>query len=499
MLRIYYIEWGPLDLAPDEAQYWEWSRRLDLSYYSKGPAIAYIIAFFTAIFGDSELGLRMGAIITSVLLTLLAYIFTNRLFNNERTAFFAALIPNLTPLFSAGSILMTTDSPLLLFWGLAIYTFYLAMESKKMRHWFITGIFIGLGLLSKYTMALIYPSIFLFLLFSEKDRVWLWRKGPYLTLIVSLLLTAPIILWNSQNDWVSFRHVLGQTHVMEGWRFSLKYFFDFLGSQAGLLSPLIFFGLIFSMIKTGREGFRGRRDYLFLFFTSAPVFLFFLLKSLQGKVIANWAAPVYFTGLIAVAAVFDNIYSESFQGITFLNKKKRKVFRSRSLIFLSLTMGLFFTMLTYYPDLIKHFGVELSAKMNPTTRLKGWEELGEAVGIVYADMQKEGDVFIVSDRYQVTSELAFYVPGQPQTYNVNLGRRMNQYDLWGGFDSLKGLDAVYVKWDRGPVEGELKSAFKECGEALPLKINRGGRIIREFFIFRCYRFKGMKSDKFEIW
>ena len=82
---------------------------------------------------------------------------------------------------------------------------------------------------------------------------------------------------------------------------------------------------------------------------------------------------------------------------------------------------------------------------------------------------------------------------------MNLGRRMNQYDLWGGLDSLKGLDAVYVTWDRGPVREDLKNIFKECGGAVPLKIKRGGRIIREFFIFRCYRFNGMTSDRFEMW
>ena len=43
-LRIAYLAWGRLDLSPDEAHYWEWSRRLDLSYYSKGPLIAYLIA-----------------------------------------------------------------------------------------------------------------------------------------------------------------------------------------------------------------------------------------------------------------------------------------------------------------------------------------------------------------------------------------------------------------------------------------------------------------------
>src|SRR5688500_3091200 len=33
----------PLDLAPDEAHYWDWSRHLDWSYYSKGPLVAWLI------------------------------------------------------------------------------------------------------------------------------------------------------------------------------------------------------------------------------------------------------------------------------------------------------------------------------------------------------------------------------------------------------------------------------------------------------------------------
>ena len=53
--------------------------------------------------------------------------------------------------------------------------------------------------------------------------------------------------------------------------------------------------------------------------------------------------------------------------------------------------------------------------------------------------------FLVSSRYQVTSELAFYVPGRPPAYNFNLGRRLNQYDFWEGPDSRLGWDAVYVE------------------------------------------------------
>ena len=61
-LRLAFLAWGGLDLSPDEAHYWEWSRRLDLSYYSKGPLIAYLIAGLTAVFGTSAFGIRLGAV-----------------------------------------------------------------------------------------------------------------------------------------------------------------------------------------------------------------------------------------------------------------------------------------------------------------------------------------------------------------------------------------------------------------------------------------------------
>ena len=43
-LHVGYLTWNcPLDLAPDEAHYWDWSRHLDWSYYSKGPLVAWLI------------------------------------------------------------------------------------------------------------------------------------------------------------------------------------------------------------------------------------------------------------------------------------------------------------------------------------------------------------------------------------------------------------------------------------------------------------------------
>jgi undecaprenyl-diphosphatase len=61
--RIWLIITGPFDLTPDEAHYWEWSRRPDWSYYSKGPMIAWLIRVGTLLFGNTVLGIRVVAVL----------------------------------------------------------------------------------------------------------------------------------------------------------------------------------------------------------------------------------------------------------------------------------------------------------------------------------------------------------------------------------------------------------------------------------------------------
>src|SRR5207253_4809792 len=77
---------GPADLSGDEAQYWDWSRRLDWSYYSKGPAVAYIIRASTALFGNIMPAVRYPALVFGVGTSLVTYLLTKKLFGSERLA-----------------------------------------------------------------------------------------------------------------------------------------------------------------------------------------------------------------------------------------------------------------------------------------------------------------------------------------------------------------------------------------------------------------------------
>jgi undecaprenyl-diphosphatase len=495
LFRLKYIQGSTFDLAAEEAQYWNWSRHLDWSYYSKGPMVAYLIYLFTKLGGNTVFAIRLGAVGISLILTYLTYCFAQQLFGSKRISFFSALVMNIIPLFSAGAVLMTTDTPLLLFWMLTIYLVYLAVAKDKSSYWYLAGVTFGLGLLSKYTMGIWIPVLLIFFIFAKKQRGWLKRKEPYLSLFVGLLVFSPVIYWNYTHSWISASHVLGLSKVSQGFSFSIRYFFEYIGSQIGIITPGIFAGLAYAWWKSWSSSpqNQGPADnfpsYQYLWCTSAPIFLLFLLKSIQGKVQANWAAPAYYTGLILAVAIFDKRYAEAGSP----QQKKRIAIFGWGSIFISAMLIL----LLHNPEYLVKLHIPLKAKYDITNRLRGWQELGNRVSNLQEAMSSETPrtpIFIFSDSYQIASELAFYVSGQPDTYCINLGRRMNQYDIWNGWDKLIEQNAIYVTDSRTELNKTITTSFTRCEFAQKIPIYLYREIIREYNIYKCYNFRGITTE-----
>jgi undecaprenyl-diphosphatase len=485
LFRYYYISSGPLDLSPDEALYWGWSRRLDLSYYSKGPMVAYLIAASTWVMGDSVFGVRFLAPLFLAMTSIIIYRFSLEIYHEDRDAekkaSLAALLPQIIPLFATIGLLMTIDSPFIFLWTLSLFLFWRAVYSRTASTqpstmlWILLGITVGLGLLTKYTMALFYVCALLSMIFSKEGAALLRRKEPYISFILSLLVFSPVVIWNLDYDWVTLYHTAGHLNIKEGFNISTKYFLDFLGSQAGVLTPLIFVLVIYGAVR-GFLTDRSSSITRILFWFWAPLLCFFIIKSFQGKVQANWAAAVYVAAFIASAG-----YLTSMQRI------------GRTILLTALTLSLVVTAVAHYPSVLK-----LPAKVDPTSRLRGWKELGLAADRAYKEMTANGDreVFVFSDKYQVSGELAFYMSGKPDTYCVNLGRRMNQFDIWGGINDHVGHDAVYVRMGDWYFPEELEEAFDRY-ERERVMIREKGRTLRVYVIFRCYGFKGVPDKEFE--
>src|SRR5213596_2606951 len=168
------------DLEFDEAHYWMWSERLAPAYFSKGPAIAFVIHASTAVFGANEFGVRFFSPVLAAGTSLLLFYFARRLFS-ATAGLWAVIALNVTPIFNLGAFLMTIDALSIFFWLAAMFAFWLALERSPYFTWYwpLTGLLIGLGFLSKYTDALELASIVLVLTLAPRLRQEFARPGLF--------------------------------------------------------------------------------------------------------------------------------------------------------------------------------------------------------------------------------------------------------------------------------------------------------------------------------
>src|SRR5438876_296358 len=97
------------DLEFDEAHYWMWSERLAPAYFSKGPAIAFVIRASTAVFGSNEFGVRFFSPLLAAGTSLLLFYFARRLFS-ATAGLWAVVALNVTPIFNIGAFAIAGKS-----------------------------------------------------------------------------------------------------------------------------------------------------------------------------------------------------------------------------------------------------------------------------------------------------------------------------------------------------------------------------------------------------
>ncbi len=467
--RIFYILLYPLDLAPDEALYWDYSRHPQISYYAKPPLTAYIIAFTTSLFGNTELGVRIGAVIMSAITSLTLYYLTKYLFGNSTLGLIAGIIPLLTVGFHLLSVLMTIDTPLILFWTLSMYFYAKAFNENAIKYWIYAGTFGALALLSKYTGILLPFLAFLFSLLYDRKK--LKEKGIYISTAIVFTGLLPVLLWNMLNDWVGFKHLftlagLMETAPPERKGFSLERIPSYIGGQILILGPSIFPYVTYSWLKYSTS---SDKNIGFLNVFSFPVFIMFLFMSIYTKVEANWPAFGYVGAIPITALLIKN------------SLKKGAIIHISSLL-----IALFFSIITHFTPLIDKFGMTklLPPERDPQGRLAGWEELGK-----FVSRWKDKNTFIFSDRYQITAELAFYVEGNPETFCIIRGRRMNQYDLWKyKMKDLKGYNAIFVSYSS--IDNRIKRGFKKVLKETVYSVKWRGKDIRKFYIYILEGYNG---------
>lgn len=429
-----------LDLAPDEAHYWDWSRHLDWSYYSKGPVVAYLIRLSCelaggsseALVGNAMLAVRLPAILCGSLLLASLYVLTVQTTGREPLAAAVVACALTLPLVTAGSTLMTIDAPYTCCWGWALVLGRHALFAQARWAWPATGLVVGVGILAKYTMVLWLPSLALYLLFSPSHRSLLWSRGFWGMTLIAGACCLPILGWNVQHDWVTLRHVGGQAGVQaSGWRpFGPVVY---VAEQAAVLLGFWFVPwaaglLVYRPSKTG-EG------QPYLWWMAVPMFAVFGLFSFRTTIEPNWPVTAYLSGGVLGAVWLERHLHSPVNW-----------FRRLTRVSLGLAVGLGLTLNLFlyyspaaYPWLAAAAGPPSEQRpyplrrFDPTCRLRGWRELADAVNRHRDALRAQNiEPILAGTHWTVPGALSFYSADQPTVYSLGraLGDRHSQYDQW---------------------------------------------------------------------
>jgi len=468
-------------LVQDEAYYWQWSRHLAWGYYDNTPLIAPVIRLFTTLLGDTQLGVRSGAIVCSFIALSFIYLIARRLCG-PLVALVSLLISGVLPLFAIGAMLMTQDPVQLACWGATLYMVLFALDGKGWL-WLVAGVFAGLTAMAKFNGWLIVPSILLFLVIEPTYRKkWLMRPEPYIAALIAFAEFVPFLWWNHTHQDVFWHHILSVGSRGSG-HDGLRWFWRFLGDQAVELSPLLLIALIYILWRAPKEKDPEKRfASLFLWAPTFTVFASTTLVSLRSKVEGNWAASAYFTGVILLAQLLIALWSTGRM-------------RWRVLVTVSCVLSILISTVGLYPDVLYAVGIRMSnPRQDRTNETYGWPTLAER-----AEAEQKavgGDAFVLGANYRIPSEISFYTPGHPATYCIALLDRPTEYMFWQDLQhNLIGRNAVFLNdSDIQDHVNRLRQVFDRVEIQPPLLIYRnppyGDRPIRVIQVYRCFGFKG---------
>jgi dolichol-phosphate mannosyltransferase len=419
-LRMAYA--GSIYLLPQEAYYWNYSEHLDIGYLDHPPMVAWLIHVGTALLGQTELGVRIGAVLISLITSGFAYLLARNLFGRG-PGYVAALLATTLPFFFGTGLVMTPDVPLVACWAGALYFLERALLAEQRAAWWGAGICVGLGMLSKYTMVLVPLSTLVYCLVDRRARRSLAKPEPYGAALVALLLFTPVLLWNVRNGWASF--------VYQGprrWNAALDFNLHTLVWQALLLiTPLG----AWAFIRGLRRVESARR--FGIVFTVVPLAVF-VTMSLRDATKLNWTGPIWLAALPFIAASMGS-HATDFSSL--LSRAWKP-----SLIALLVGYGLFL-----------HFA---SIGVPGVTHPKGkafmdWRELGAWVERIELDLEQRtgAEPLVVGmDRYNLASLLAFYDPnfdGADETAAQGMfGEKGLMYDRWFPTADQDGKSLVLV-------------------------------------------------------
>ena len=360
-----------IELGNDEVYYYTYALQPDWNHFDHPPIVGLLIRLTTLnLHWLSDLSMRIGAIFSCTLSTIFIFLTASKI-RNERSGWFAALIYNASIYTGViAGLFILPDSPQMLFWSASIYSMVILLSEEKsysLKHWLLLGILIGLASLCKIHGMYLWAGLGLFILICK--RTWLLNVRVYAGGIVSLLCLIPIVIWNIQNDFITYKF-----HSERVSNHSIKFdsFIHELTGEMLYQNPVIFILIIISLIWLIRNWkSRSNHQIKLLLCLSIPMIGLFLGISLFNETLPHWSGPGYIPLYIIAAIYLDNKSLKA-------NPIVLKV--AGYLVAIVLVAGII--MANYAPFNIGSNDWEHLGEYCPTLDISGWNDAGKQMKLL---------------------------------------------------------------------------------------------------------------------
>ncbi len=285
-----------LPITTDEAYFYIWGMAPGYGYYDHPPMVGWLFWLLLHV-SDAPGWMRL---VTVLLTSFIGWgIYRVIALKNEERGILAGILFMIMPVNMYG-VLLTTDTPLVLWSFLSVIAFYLALERNSRRWLVASGFFLGLAVLSKYFAALLGFSYLVYVLIYERNR-----EGA-IKIVILYGMTLPALLlnlaWNYNNCWGNY--MFNFVNRNEGDSLGYINIIYFVLMWVYFLIPPILFYLYRRRRELQALGKVNERLFLVVFFV--PLLIFFLLSF--GKTIGvHWAWSFYAFIFMAMAFALSKL------------------------------------------------------------------------------------------------------------------------------------------------------------------------------------------------
>ncbi|MEO6595464.1 MAG: glycosyltransferase family 39 protein [Planctomycetota bacterium] len=468
-----------------EAYYWTYAQHPGLSYFDHPPMVAWLIWLGTQVFGDGVFGLRLGTWLCSVGSAWLG-IELLRGFGARSSGIAAWLVLTASvPILVATKFLSNPDSPLVFFWTLCLWAL-LKVRIGRPAWWLLAGAAAGCALLSKYTAVFLAIGGVLVMLFDPLMRHQLRRPWPWLGMLTAAIVFLPVLIWNLQNNFASFR--FQTANRVSNAQFGFRWLVQLVGGQFGVLNPPLVVASTSAVAWLLR---RWKRDpaVLWVLAFGVPLPLFLLCNSLFVHVKINWLIPAYVPLLLGCCLWWQD------------RGQALAVWRRRLLavgVCGGVTVAACAWVIRFVPQ-------------STGTTWAGWQEIAERTEHWEEQLVREhsatGNVFTFAGDYRDAAQLgrALTIRTADQGHtgphvesvmaqNV-LGEPALMFDYWFEPAEHVGQNAIFVlprPEDRPELLASVRSHFKSIERVESMQIERLGNCVMNADIYVCRDYLGPK-------